>query len=107
MPQRSVKTIDLLVDNEFGVLTRITALLRREGFNIISLAVNTTGNPEVSRLLIAVECIDSAFGRAMARLVKLGCVRKAARADDDFDLSAGLDRLFSDLKLSEEEHDHG
>lgn len=103
MPQRSVKTIDLRVDNEFGVLTRITALVRREGFNIVSLAVNATGHPEISRLLLAVECIDTAFVKVMNRLKKLGCVREAVEVDESFDLSAELDCLFAGLKLTKEE----
>lgn len=102
MPKRSVKTIGLLVDNEFGVLTRITALVRRDGFNIKSLAVTETKNPGVSRLLIAVECVDSAFPKVLSRLGKLGCVKSAAWIEESFDLSARLDALFSGLEALEE-----
>ncbi len=72
-------TLDLLVDNEFGVLTRITALVRREGFNIRCLAVDETENPEISRLLICVESMQSAVPRVVVRLNRLGCVHLRKR----------------------------
>ncbi|MEI6100544.1 MAG: ACT domain-containing protein [Eubacteriales bacterium] len=94
---RSSVTIFMLVDNEFGVLTRITALLRREGFNIMSLAVEVTENPEISQLLVSVECMDTALPRVLGRLNKLGCVKDAVVADARFDLSCHLKEIFSGL----------
>lgn len=96
--KRSIVTFYLLVDNEFGVLTRITAMLRREGFNIKSLAVEVTDNPEISQMLITVECIDSAVSKVLSRLNKLGCVKKAEGTTGGFDLSMYLKGIFSDLK---------
>lgn len=101
MPTRSIKTISMLADNEFGVLTRITALVRREGFNINSLAVTVTEDEAVSRLLIEVECIESSFPKVMGRLKKLGCIKHVAQVSDSFDLSRGLNNLFSELKSME------
>jgi len=72
---RTVQTLILLVDNEFGVLTRVTALVRREGWNIKSLAVAETMDPAVSRLTISVECIDSTLPHVLERLGRLACVR--------------------------------
>ena len=45
-------TIELLVANHYGVLNRITGLYARRGYNIDSLHVNETENPELSRMLI-------------------------------------------------------
>ncbi|MDR2966169.1 MAG: acetolactate synthase small subunit [Treponema sp.] len=45
-------TVELLVSNHFGVLNRITALYAKRGYNIDSLYVNETENPERSRILI-------------------------------------------------------
>ena len=42
----------MLVSNESGVLTRISGLFARRGFNIDSLSVGETQNPRVSRVTI-------------------------------------------------------
>ena len=55
VPQRSMKhTISVLVDNTPGVLTKVSGLFRRRGYNIHSLAVGVTEQPTVSRMIIAV-----------------------------------------------------
>lgn len=106
--QRSPITIKLMVDNEFGVLTRITALLRREGFNIRTLAVEVTENPEMSRMLLSVECLHSAIPRVMARLNKLDSVKYAAQVNSTFDLDQELHIVFEHLRQQEsEENPHG
>lgn len=66
----------LLVDNEFGVLTRITALIRRAGWNIRSLAVAETKTPEISRLTICLECRHHTLEQVLQRLGNLACVRE-------------------------------
>ncbi|MBO5076892.1 MAG: acetolactate synthase small subunit, partial [Clostridia bacterium] len=53
-----LKTISILVDNEAGVLARVTNLFSRRGFNIDSLAVGTTDEPAVSRITVRVDCDD-------------------------------------------------
>jgi acetolactate synthase-1/3 small subunit len=45
-------TVELLVSNHYGVLNRITGLYARRGYNIDSLYVNETENPEISRMMI-------------------------------------------------------
>lgn len=45
-------TISVWVDNEPGVLSRVTGLFSGRGFNIDSLCVATTMEPEVSRITI-------------------------------------------------------
>lgn len=75
MSRRSVQTLILMLDNEFGVLTRVSALIRREGWNIRSLTVAETTDPAVARLTISVECIDSTLPAVLDRLGRLACVR--------------------------------
>ena len=48
-------TISVLVENQAGVLSRITGLFSRRGFNIDSLAVGVTEDKTVSRMTIVVE----------------------------------------------------
>jgi acetolactate synthase I/III small subunit len=44
--------LSLLVNNEAGVLTRVSGLFARRGFNISSLSVGETQNPQFSRITI-------------------------------------------------------
>ena len=48
-------TISVLVENHAGVLSRITGLFSRRGFNIDSLAVGVTEDKTLSRMTIVVE----------------------------------------------------
>ncbi len=48
-------TISLLVETRFGVLARIAGLFSARGYNIDSLSVGTTHDPDVSRMTIVVK----------------------------------------------------
>lgn len=54
MGEAKLRTLSVLVDNESGVLSQISRLFSRKGFNIESLAVGTTDNPKISRMTIEV-----------------------------------------------------
>lgn len=45
--------LSVLVENHSGVLSKVSGLFSRRGFNIDSLTVGTTENPEISRMTIA------------------------------------------------------
>jgi acetolactate synthase I/III small subunit len=66
-------TFIALVENKPGVLNRVASLFRRRNFNIESLAVGRTDNPEVSRMTIVVDCPngDVDAHRIEANLYKL------------------------------------
>ena len=64
------------VDNEFGVLTRITALIRRAGLNIKGLSVAETLSPSVSRLTVNVETQGFEMSEVAGRIRRLNCVRE-------------------------------
>ncbi|MFN8077083.1 MAG: acetolactate synthase small subunit [Kineosporiaceae bacterium] len=51
----STHTLSVLVENRPGVLTRVAGLFARRGFNIHSLAVGPTENPDVSRMTVVVD----------------------------------------------------
>jgi acetolactate synthase-1/3 small subunit len=59
------------VEDEPGVLTRISSLFRRRAFNIISLTVGPTETAGVSRLTIVIETDTAAARRIEAHLWKL------------------------------------
>ncbi len=75
--------LTLMVDNEFGVLTRITAQIRREGWNIKSLAVAESIDPAISRITLALECFDATLPTVLHRLSKLACVRSVTAYDPE------------------------
>ena len=69
-------TVGVLVDNEPGVLSRVSGLFFRRGFNIDSLAVGPTQDPEVSRITIVVKGDDAKIEQLVQQLYKLICVQK-------------------------------
>lgn len=44
--------LSVLVENQAGVLSRVAGLFSRRGYNIDSLTVGTTNNPNISRITI-------------------------------------------------------
>lgn len=64
-------TISVIVENKSGVLTRITGLFSRRGYNIHSLAVGTTENPGISRMTIVVEGEPAIVEQVTKQLYKL------------------------------------
>ena len=64
-------TLSVLVENKPGVLARVSALFSRRGFNIESLAVGPTENPEVSRMTIVVAVDELPLEQVTKQLNKL------------------------------------
>lgn len=64
-------TLAVLVENNPGVLARVAGLFSRRGFNIDSLAVGRTENPDVSRMTIVVEGDDRVLEQVTKQLHKL------------------------------------
>ena len=48
-------TLSVLVENQPGVLSKVSGLFSRRGFNIDSLAVGVTEDPAISRMTIVVD----------------------------------------------------
>jgi len=64
-------TLSVLVENKPGVLTRVTSLFARRGFNIDSLAVGVTEDPSLSRITIVVGGNDTSLEQVAKQLHKL------------------------------------
>ncbi len=64
-------TVAVLVENKPGVLARVAGLFSRRGFNIESLAVGVTENPDTSRITIVVSGDDRVLEQVMKQLNKL------------------------------------
>jgi len=61
-------TISVLLENKFGVLARVAGLFSGRGFNITSLAVGETTDPDISRMTIVVD--DQGSPRIMEQVEK-------------------------------------
>jgi acetolactate synthase-1/3 small subunit len=67
----STHTLSVLVENKPGALARVAGLFSRRGFNIESLAVGPTENPEVSRMTIVVAVEELPLEQVTKQLNKL------------------------------------
>lgn len=64
-------TISVIVENKPGVLSRVSGLFARRGFNIESLAVGVTEDPSVSRMTIVAEGDEKDLEQIVKQLYKL------------------------------------
>ena len=77
------QTISVLVENQAGVLNRITGLFSRRAFNIDSLAVGVTDDPAISRITIIVDSGNSVVEQVEKQLNKLVEVIKVRTIPED------------------------
>ena len=77
------EVISILVDNQSNVLSRVVSLFGRRGFNIDSLTVSATNNPEISRITIVFNGTEQSLHQILTQTEKLEVVR------DIFTLDAG------------------
>lgn len=68
--------LSVLVENKPGVLSRVTGLISRRGFNIESLSVGPTEDANMSRLTAVVNADDVAYEQITKQLHKLVSVYK-------------------------------
>ncbi len=64
-------TIAVLVENRFGVLSRVAGLFSARGYNIESLSVGETLDPTVSRMTLVVRGDEFVIEQAIKQLHKL------------------------------------
>src|ERR1039457_5268793 len=64
-------TISVLVENKFGVLTRVAGLFSGRGYNIDSLNVAPTQDPTTSRMTIVTRGDDATVDQIVKQLNKL------------------------------------
>ena len=75
--------IAVYVDNQSGVLTRVTAMFTRRGFNIDALTVGETERPEYSRITITMSGDDYVKEQLINQLKKLYVVKKVEVLEDE------------------------
>ena len=76
-------TLAVLVENKSGVLSRVASLFSRRGYNIDSLAVGVTEDPEISRMTIVVHGDDHVLEQVTKQLNKLIDVIKVSDIGGD------------------------
>jgi len=91
-------TISVLVENEFGVLSRISGLFSGRGFNIESLSVAPTLDPDTSRMTIVTRGDDRILEQINKQLNKLISTIKVV----DFTGEDFVERELALIKVSTE-----
>ena len=69
-------TISILVENKFGVLTRVAGLFSGRGYNIDTLNVGPTQDPALSRMTVVTHGDDATLEQIVKQLNKLPNVLK-------------------------------
>ncbi|MBS5734047.1 MAG: acetolactate synthase small subunit [Clostridiales bacterium] len=82
--------IAVYVDNKFGVLTRVTSMFTRRGFNIDALTVGETESPEYSRITICMSGNGYARDQMINQLRKLYNVKKVELLEPDDSINREL-----------------
>ena len=83
MEKKNQFVIAVYVDNQFGVLTRVTSMFTRRGFNIDALTVGETESPAYSRITISLSGDGYAREQLINQLRKLFNVKKVEVLQDD------------------------
>ncbi|MDQ1262308.1 MAG: acetolactate synthase small subunit [Euryarchaeota archaeon] len=89
-------TIAVIVENKSGVLTRIAGLFSRRSFNIDSLSVGATDNPDYSRMTITVHGDRDVLEQVIKQLSKLINVIRVS----ELDASESVERELAIIKVS-------
>ena len=76
------KVVSLLVDNQTGVLARVSSLFTRRGFNIESLTVSATNDPTISRITVTVYGDENRLNQLLLQTERLEVTRQVFVLDD-------------------------
>ena len=85
--------LSIVVRNQPGVLMRVAGMFSRRGYNIDSLAVGTTQNPEFSRMTVTMDADEPTVVQVckqLAKLVEVEKVKVLSRDEVEFELKFGL-----------------
>ena len=90
MESNKRRVISLLVDNQSGVLARVSNLFCRRGFNIDSLTVSATNDPSVSRITVTLRGTEQALNQLILQTERLEVTRQIFELDPDKSLQREL-----------------
>ena len=83
-------TVAILVNNQFGVLNRVTSMFRRRQFNISGLTVSETESASFSRITIQSEGEETTKQQLINQLYKLPDVRSVVELNPEDTVSREL-----------------
>lgn len=101
--QPRTHTIGVLVENRFGVLSRVAGLFSARGYNIESLSVGETLDPSVSRMTLVVRGDEFVIEQVIKQLHKLIDVVKVTDLTDE----SHVERELVLIKVNAEPASHG
>ena len=90
----------ILVENNAGVLARVSSLFMQRGFNIDSLTVSSTENPKISRITVMTTGDQKIFSQILKQTGKLVETRMIFSVEPSFS-------LIRELLLVKFSTDHG
>ena len=90
MESNQRRVISLLVDNQSGVLARVSSLFCRRGFNIDSLTVSATNDPTVSRITVSVSGTEKELQQLILQTERLEVTRQVFVLDHENSLEREL-----------------
>ena len=82
--------IAVYVDNKPGVLTRVSSMFTRRGFNLVSLVSAKTETKGLARLTIVVDADERSIEQITKQLNKIIPVIKVVRLDDETTVSRAI-----------------
>ena len=83
-------TVAILVNNQFGVLNRVTSMFRRRQFNISGLTVSETESASFSRITVQSEGEETTKQQLINQLYKLPDVRSVVELNPENTVSREL-----------------
>lgn len=96
-------TIAVIVENKSGALTRVAGLFSRRSFNIESLSVGATDNPDYSRMTLTVHADDVVLEQVVKQLSKLINVIRVSELDP----KESVERELAIIKVSADRDSRG
>ncbi len=81
--KEDMHVLSIYVENHAGVLSRIAGLFSRRMYNIDSLSVGETENPEISRMTIVTHADENTFHQIQNQLAKLEVVKHICELHKD------------------------
>ena len=95
------EVISIFVDNQANVLTRVASLFGRRGYNIDSLTVSTTNDPNISRITVVFNGDAKSLKQILTQTIKLEVVKDIFTLEKE----TSLYRELLLLKLKCDKHD--
>lgn len=72
------KIVSVLVDNLPNVMTRVASVLGRRGFNIDTITVSSTGNPDITRITMVFNVEEEVADQIVAQIAKMEVVKSVS-----------------------------